>query len=103
MPKTELESKENFLARLKQLSRTNAQMVSIYKDVSAYVEAHDIRLKEYQVCVEAVLQALVSDKESSDKQKLNAIKDLMQNCHQGTIDNIFQAPGADLDQEYAVS
>lgn len=97
----DLESSEDFLARLKLMTRSNAQLGNVYREVEAFIKSHDLRLQEYQICTEAVLQG-ITDNESSDKTKINAVKEVMLNCHQGTVNKIFDAPSKELEAEYVI-
>ena len=103
MPNIELETSKHFLERLFTLTRSNARLGSIYQEVSKFISAHDARLQEYQVCVEAALLALSEDSETSDKSKVNALKDLLLSVHTGHLENIFQAPGHEMEEDFVVS
>src|ERR1017187_6864612 len=92
MAATKLETTEEFLARMHPLTRHNMQLNNIYRDLETHLKTQGKRLTEYQVCVEAVLQALTEDKETSDASKIKTIKEIMLNVHTGNLENTFKLP-----------
>ncbi len=88
----EINTLEIFLQDVHAHTRDNLQMSKLYKKVEEFVKHQQKRLTDYEVCVEAVLQALIDDSSSTDKEKMATISEILMACQRGDVESIFNDP-----------